>query len=173
MPKLVTVWRQQDIAEQARHYVRAYILFPAGVVGLVCMIGGVGSLGYQFFTGTTYSWTTFVASTGLLMIGAVWGWIQARYHRYLLAQVPEVFAARMRVAVARTSRKAKATPEAPPIEHLGRRFVPLAYMAGLATIFGASFAAFMQGSLDAVPAALMPWAGFYWAKLFSWRGVIK
>lgn len=173
MPKLVTVWRQHAITEQARHYVRSYILFPAGVVGLVCMIGGVGSLGYQLLASHAYTGTTFLSSTGLFVMGAVCGWIQARYHRYLLMQVPEVFAARMRVVVARTSRKAKSLPDAPPIEHPGRRFVPLAYAVGLAAIFGSSAAAFIQGSLDAIPAVLMPWAGFYWAKLFSWRGVIK
>lgn len=173
MPKLVTVWRQQEIAEQARHYVRSYILFPAGVVGLVCMIGGVGSLGYQLLADNTYTWTTFLSSSGLLGVGALFGWAQARYHRYLLAQVPEVFAARMRVAVARTSKKVKAEPEVPSIVHPGRRFVPLAYMGAIAMIFGASGTALFQGSLDVLPAVLMPWAGFYWAKLFSWRGVIK
>jgi hypothetical protein len=24
-----------------------------------------------------------------------------------------------------------------------------------------------------VPAILMPWAGFYWSKLFFWRGIVN
>jgi hypothetical protein len=31
----------------------------------------------------------------------------------------------------------------------------------------------MQGAMDAVPAILMPWAGFYWSKLFFWRGIVN
>ena len=34
MPKLVTVLRPEKIDEQARYYVRSYILFPAGTIGL-------------------------------------------------------------------------------------------------------------------------------------------
>ena len=71
MPKLVTVLRPEKIQEQARIYVRSYILMPAGVVGLVCMIGGVGSLGYQLLANHTYTWLTFLASSGLLVVGAL------------------------------------------------------------------------------------------------------
>ena len=39
-------------------------------------------------------------------------------------------------------------------------------------IFGSSAAAYMHGDLDLLPALLVPWAGFYWAKLFCWRGVV-
>jgi hypothetical protein len=74
MPKLVSVLRPEKIQEQARIYVRSYILMPAGVVGLVCMIGGVGSLGYQLLANHTYTWLTFLASSGLLVVGAFCGW---------------------------------------------------------------------------------------------------
>ena len=172
MPKLVTVLRPEKIEEQARYYVQSYILYPAGVVGLVCMIGGVGSLGYQLLANPPYTWLTFLASSGLLVVGALCGWAQTRYHRYLLANFPEVYAARMRTAVVQRSKKAKAEPEVPPIEHPGRGFVTVISVAGAALIFGASAAAYVRGDLDPLPALLMPWAGFYWAKLFSWRGVV-
>jgi hypothetical protein len=172
MPKLVTVLRPEKIEEQARVYVRSYILMPAGVVGLVCMIGGVGSLGYQLLANHTYTSLTFLASSGLLVVGAFCGWGQTRYHRYLLANFPEVYAARMRTAVVRHSKKAKAEPEVPTINHAGRGFVPVISVAGAVLIFGASAAAMLQGDLDPLPAVLMPWAGFYWAKLFGWRGIV-
>ena len=73
MPKLVTVLRPEKIQEQARIYVRSYILMPSGVVGLVCMIGGLGSLGYQLLSNHTYTSLTFLASSGLLVIGALCG----------------------------------------------------------------------------------------------------
>ncbi len=173
MPKLVTVWREQDIQAQARHYVRSYILFPSGLLGLVCMIGGLGSLGYQLVASSTYTWTTFTVSSALLLVGALCGWVQTRYHRYLLATVPEVFAARMRSAVQRTKKKAKSESAVPEIQHSGRGLVSLAYLLGVSLLLGGSVWAVMYGSMDVVPALLMPWAGFYWGKLFFWRGVVS
>lgn len=172
MPKLVTVLRPEKIQEQARIYVRSYILMPSGVVGLVCMIGGLGSLGYQLLASHTYTSLTFLASSGLLVVGALFGWGQTRYHRYLLAAFPEVYAARMRTAVVQGSKKAKASPEMPEITHAGRGFLPILTVAGVVLIFSASAAAMLQGDLDPFPAVLIPWAGFYWAKLFGWRGII-
>jgi hypothetical protein len=32
--------------------------------------------------------------------------------------------------------------------------------------------AIIRGDLDPLPAVLVPWAAFYWAKLFCWRGVV-
>lgn len=173
MPKLVTVWREQDIQAQARQYVRSYILFPSGLLGLVCMVGGIGSLGYQLVASSTYTWTTFWSSSGLLVLGACCGWGQTRYHRYLLAVVPDVFAARIRSAVTRNQKKRKGDSSIPEIEHPGRSFVPVAYVLGGGLLLSASAWAVVYGSLDVVPAVLMPWAGFYWGKLFFWRGVVS
>ena len=175
MPKLVTVFRPEKIEEQARYYIRSYILFPAGTIGLICLIAGVGSLAYQLLITHTYSWLTFLTSSVLLVVGGLYGWGKARYHRYLFANFPEVYAAKMRMAVAQRSRKAKAKAESevPSIEHPGRGFVTAISIAGAILIFGASAAAILQGELDPFPAVLMPWAGFYWAKLFIWRGVVE
>ena len=172
MPKLVTVLRPEKIDEQARYYVRSHILLPAGTIGLVCMVGGVGSLGYQLLVNHTYSWVTFLTSSILLVVGALCGFGQARYHRYLFTTFPEVYAARMRTAVAQRNRKAKAEPAVPSIEHPGRAFVTAISIAGAALIFSASAGAIVWGNLDPLPAVVVPWAGFYWAKLFSWRGVV-
>jgi signal transduction histidine kinase len=172
MPKLVTVLRPEKIDEQARNYVRSHILLPAGTIGLVCMVGGVGSLGYQLLVNHTYSWVTFLTSSVLLVVGALCGWGQARYHRYLFTAFPEVYAAKMRTAVAQRNRKARAEPEVPAIEHPGRAFVTAISIAGAAMIFGSSAVAIIYGELDLIPAVFVPWAAFYWAKLFSWRGVV-
>jgi hypothetical protein len=172
MPKLVTVLRPEKIDEQARHYIRSHILLPAGTIGLVCMVGGVGSLGYQLLVNHTYSWVTFLTSSVLLAVGALCGFAQARYHRYLFTAFPEVYAAKMRTAVAQRNRKARAEPEVPAIEHPGRGFVTAISIAGAALIFGSSALAIIYGELDLIPAVFVPWAAFYWAKLFSWRGVV-
>jgi hypothetical protein len=171
MPKLVRGWRNEDIHSQARHYVRTYILLPSGFLGLICMLGGIGALGYQLFASSTYTWTTFTTSSALLLLGGACGWVQTRYHRYLFETVPEVFAARMRRAVQRTQRKTGQT--IPPIVHRGRSLVPAAYILGCGLLIVASAWAIVQGSMEAVPAVLMPWAGFYWSKLFFWRGIVN
>ena len=175
MPKLVTVLKPEKIDEQARYYVRSHILLPAGTIGLICMVGGIGSLAYQLVVDHSYSWLTFVTSSALILIGALCGWGQARYHRYLFATFPEVYAARLRTAVAQRNRKTKtkAEPDVPSIEHPGRGFVTAISIAGAVLIFGASAVAIIRGELDPFPAVLVPWAGFYWAKLFSWRGVVN
>ncbi len=172
MPKLVTVWREEEIQTQARQYVRSYILFPSGLMGLVCMVGGLGSLAYQLLASSTYTWTTFLTSSGLIVLGACCGWAQTRYHRYLLATVPEVFAARIRSAVTRNQKKKKNESPIPEIQHPGRGFVPMVYAVGSALLMATSAWAMFYGSVDIVPAVLMPWAGFYWGKLFFWRGVV-
>jgi len=172
VPKLVTRWREEDIHQQAKQYVRSYILFPSGVLGLICMLGGIGGLGYQLVAGSTYTWTTFTTSSALLLLGGIIGWVQTRYHRYLLTIVPHVFAARIRSAVQKQGKKQKVEVQT-AIDHPGRRLVPVAYLAGIATLVTGSTWAFLHGSVDAVPAILMPWAGFYWGKLFFWRGIIQ
>ena len=171
MPKLVTVLKPEKIDEQARYYVRSHILLPAGTIGLICLVGGMGSLAYQSLVNQS-SWWTLLTSTALIVVGAACGWGQARYHRYLFETFPEVYAARMRTAVAQRSKKAKAESEVPSIEHPGRGFVTAISVAGAALIFGVSAAAIIRGELDPLPAVLVPWAAFYWAKLFSWRGVV-
>ena len=99
--------------------------------------------------------------------------VVARGHRYVLATMPGVFAARMRSAVQRTRKKAKGELSIPDIEHRGRAMLPIAYVAGVGLLFAGSVWAMMHGAMDPVPAVLMPWAGFYWGKLFFWRGVIE
>ena len=44
MPKLVTVLQPDKIDEQARLYIRSHVLLPAGTIGLITLIGGIGAL---------------------------------------------------------------------------------------------------------------------------------
>lgn len=173
MPKLVTLYNDDAIKNQARQYVRSYILFPSGLLGLVSMLGAVGGLAYQVFGASSYSATTFLASSGLLILGGLCGWAQTRYHRYLFDTIPQVFAARIRSVVQQSKKRHKIDPQETVIDHPGRVFVPLAYAAGLLALVGSSVWSVMQGAMEVVPAVLMPWAGFYWGKLFFWRGVVQ
>ncbi|MGA6829001.1 hypothetical protein ACO9S2_15495 [Nitrospira sp. NS4] len=170
MPKLITRPRPEQIVQQAQDYVKSYILLPSGIVGLICMIGGVGGLGYQLLATDSYTWGTFYQSTGLIVLGVLMGIAQTRYHQFLLAQFPEVLAARMRTATAKKGSKVKKDADLPSIDHQGRQLIPGAYFLGTALILGSSWLATMMGQVDGVPALLLPWAGFYWARLFFWRG---
>lgn len=169
MPKLITVQRPEQVTKQAQDYVKTYILIPSGLVGLVSMLGGVAGLGYQLFGTDLYTWQTFLQSTGLIALGAVLGFAQSRYHFYLLQSFPDVLAARIRSAT-KKGKKGVKEAEAPQIVHPGKQFVSAAYMLGTAVLLGVSWLATSMGQVMMVPAILLPWAGFYWARLFFWRG---
>lgn len=173
MPRLITVRRPEEVAQQAKEYVKSYILFPSGVVGFICLIGGVGGLGYQLVATDSYTWGTFYQSSALITLGVVIGMAQTRYQQFVLRRFPEVMAARMRMASIKRRGKTKREAGPTTIDHPGRRFVPIAYVSGVFLLVGSAFAASVYGQVSTVPALLMPWAGFYWARLFFWRSVVK
>jgi hypothetical protein len=172
VPKLVTVHRHEEVMRQAHDYVKSYILFPSGLLGLVSMVGGVGALGYQLMASDSYTWGTFYQSSALILLGVVMGVWQTTYHQYLLRRFPDVFAARMRAASSRKGRKAAGDTGTVTFDHAGRRLIPFAYVAGGALLIGSAAWAAMAGEVIGVAAVLLPWAGFYWARLFFWRRVV-
>jgi hypothetical protein len=173
VPKLINVQHPQQTMQQAQEYVKTYILMPSGLLGLICVIGAVGGLVYQWLATDSYSWDTFYQSSALFMSGVGLGVAQTLYQRYLLREFPEVLAARMREGLSRQRGTLKKRSDATTIEHPGRQFVPLAYLLGGLLLVGGTIAAFAYERVSIVPAILMPWAGYYWARLFLWRRVIK
>ncbi len=171
MPKLVTVQRQGLELEKAQEYVKSHILFPAGLLGLICVISSAAALIYQFVT-ETYGLRAFEETTGLLAGGALLGWGQTRYHRYLLRAFPGYFAARMRAFERKLPKKSKKEMAAVQLDHRGRAWVPVAYVLGAGVLLGLSALSISSGHVDKVAAVMMPWAGFFWAKLFFWRRVL-
>lgn len=173
MPKLINVQNPQHTTQLAQEYVKTYILMPSGLLGLICVIGAVGGLGYQWLSTDSYTWDTFYQSSALFMSGVGLGAAQTLYQRYLLREFPEVLAARMKEGLNRPKGKLKKRADATTIEHPGRQFVPLAYLLGIMILVGGTIAVSTYGQVSMVPALLMPWAGFYWARLFLWRRVIN
>jgi hypothetical protein len=173
VPKLINVQHPQHSTQQAQEYVKTYIVLPSGLLGLICVIGAVGGLGYQWLATDSYTWNTFYQSSGLFMSGVGLGAAQTLYQRYLLREFPEVLAARMKEGLNRQRGKLKKRADATTIEHPGRQFVPLAYLLGMMLLIGSTIAASAYGQVSMIPALLMPWAGFYWARLFLWRRVIN
>jgi hypothetical protein len=77
------------------------------------------------------------------------------------------------MASMRRGTKAKREPQVMTINHAGRGFVPLVYAGGAAILLGSALAAVAYGQVGTVAALLLPWAGFFWARLFLWRKVVK
>ncbi|MDF0675404.1 MAG: hypothetical protein P0120_13865 [Nitrospira sp.] len=173
VPKLINVHHPQQAMQLAQEYVKTYILMPSSLLGLICMIGAIGGLGYQWLSTKGYTFETFYQSSGLFLSGVGLGTLQTLYQRHLLREFPEVLAARMKEGLNRQRGTLKKRSDATTIKHPGRQFVPLAYLLGAMVLIGGTIAAYVYGSVSIVPALLMPWAGFYWTRLFLWRRVIK
>ncbi|MEK6526288.1 MAG: hypothetical protein AABZ22_05385 [Nitrospirota bacterium] len=171
MTKIITARRREGEAEKAREYVKVHILFPSGLLGLVFMVSGTAALVYQLFV-ETYGWRTFIESTGLLLAGGLLGWVQTRYHQYLLQEYPGHFAGRMKSFSRTGLRRSKRESLASPLVHPWRNLVPLFYVLGIGALWGVSALSSTLGQVYYVAAFLLPWAGFFWAKMFFWRGVL-
>jgi hypothetical protein len=171
MPKIITARRLESETEQAQEYVKTYVLLPSGLLGLIFLVAGTGSLVYQFLF-ETYDWRTFVESTGLLFMGGSFGWMQTRYHRYLLREHPGYFAGRLKAFSRATRKRSRKEAPAPPLEHPGSKLIPLYYVLGIGTLVGASALSAILGQVSYMAAFLMPWAGFFWAKMHFWRGAL-
>jgi len=171
MPKLVTVQRQEQEVEKAHEYVKRHILLPSGLLGLICVVSSAAALVYQFVT-ESYGVRAFEETTGLLAVGALLGWGQTRYHRYLLQEYPGYFSARMRAFERSGTKKPKRDMAKVVLDHPGRSLVPLGYVLGVGMLLGLSGLSVFSGQVDKVAACMMPWAGFFWAKLFFWRRVL-
>lgn len=130
-------------------------------------------MGYQLLATDSYTWHTFYQSSGLVVLGVLIGVVQTRYQQYLLKQFPEVFAARIRDRVTRRRGKSKKESPSTEFDHPGRPWIPVAYLVGMAVLLGSGAAAYLYGQVSVVPALLLPWAGFYWARLFFWRRIVK
>jgi hypothetical protein len=172
MAKLVTLKQAEEQTARATAYVKTYILFPSGMLGLICMLVGIGMLGYQLVATDSYTWRTFAESSGLLLLGGVVGWLQTLYQRWMLRVRPEVFAARMQFVAKRGSRSKRESVSSQP-DSTSPWWVPVAYLALAGMILAASTMSVLEGTVNPVAAYLMPWAGFFWAKLFFWRKVIQ
>ena len=171
MAKVITTKRLEGEVEKAQDYVRTHILFPSGMLGLIAMVVGVLALLYQLIVGT-YDLHTFTQSSGLLVVGMLIGWGQTKYHQFLLREFPTYFSSRMKSAAQRSLHRAKKQIADVTVSHKGRGLVPLWYVIGIVIFLGLSALSVNSGSLDAMAAFALPWAGFFWAKMFFWKGII-
>jgi hypothetical protein len=171
MPKIITSRRIEGESEKAREYVRTHIVLPSSVLGLVFMVAGMAALVYQFVY-ISYDWRTFLESAGLLLMGMLFGWVQTRYHHYLLREFPETFAGRMKLFAKNRAKRPRKEITIPAIQHRYRQYVPFGYAMGGIALFAAAAWSSVLGQTYYVAAFLLPWVGFFWAKVFFWRGML-
>lgn len=168
MAKLISPHREVSIAGKAREYLRTHVVFPSALLGLILLVASTMGLGYQYLA-KTYDGSTFIQSTGLALVGALVGWGQCRYHRYLLVHYPESLANRLRAFSKKDQSKSRKQWPMVEVEHVGRKWVPLWYLAGVLLLLGLSFAAAAWGAVYAVSAYLLPWTGFFCARVYTWK----
>jgi len=171
MGKVITAKRKESEVEQAQTYIKTYMLFPSGLLGLLTMVIGIIALVYQLIIETYDEWT-FAKSSFLIFVGIVLGWGQTRYHRFILREYPGFFASRMKSSAVRSPTRGKKPPAEFQLTHTGRGLVPLCYVLGIGGLIGLSAWSYSTGSLDYMAAFFLPWAGFFWGKLFTWHKVI-
>ena len=127
MGKVITAKRKESSVEQAEAYIKTYILFPSGLLGLLAMIIGILALVYQLIIETYDEWT-FAKSSLLIVVGIIFGWMQTRYHRYILRESPEFFSSRMKSSAVRSVARGKKSPSEVELTHPGRKLIPFAYI---------------------------------------------
>ena len=171
MPKIITAKRQEGETDKAHEFVRTYILMPSSLMGLIAMLVGVLALGYQLLVGT-YAWETFVYSSALLVVGVLLGIGHTKYQQFLLREFPGYFANRMKTYAQRSLHKARKSSSDVYIEHRGRGLIPVAYFVAIAGMLTLSGFVMSTGFLDGIPSFFLPWAGYFWAKLFFWKGLV-
>lgn len=171
MPKIITPKHRQSESDRAREYVKTHILFPSGLLGLIFMVAGTAALIHQLIS-EGYGWRPFLETSCLLLMGLALGWAQTRYHRYLLREFPAHFAGRMKLFSKAPLKRQKREVLAQELEHPGRALVPWAYFLGILGVLTVSAVTAILGHVYYVAAFFMPWIGFFWAKMFFWRGVL-
>jgi len=171
MAKVISTKRLEGESEKARNYIRSYILFPSSILGLLAIVIVVFSLVYQLIQGS-YAINTFTFSSGLMLVGIMIGWGQTRYHKFLLRAYPSFFASRMKQRTSRSLHQAKKQVSEAAPDHRGRWLVPWCYLFCISGIISMSGLALRNAALDPLAAFSLPWAGFFWAKMFFWRDII-
>ena len=167
MPKIITARHRQSETERARSYVKARLMLPTIPLAMVALLTGYGSLAFMWFQDTLTPYA-LLGSTVLFVIGVVAGWADVRYERYLVRTCPEYLARKHKVleAAKEYKRPKRDLPAAQPT-HPGRYAVLTVYAVGVVVMLAMSI--WLVDKLGVYPAFLMPWAGYFNAKVIFWR----
>ena len=167
MPKIITSRHREGETERARQYIKSRLMLPAIPLAMVTLLTGYGSLAFMWFQDTLTS-PVLLGSTALFVVGAIFGWAQVRYERYLVRTCPEYLARKYKLleAAKEYKRSKRDLPTDGP-HHRGRRVVMIGFALAVITMLAMSVA--MAAKVGVYPAFFLPWAGYFNAKVIFWR----
>ena len=166
MGRLVTVKKVEAEQKKAVQYVKASMLYPSVLIGLISLILGYGALIYLLFKGRFFA-NLIADSLVLLGFGILLGWLQYRYHHFLLEHYPEYYAERhRRTELMRSGRLRKIEIASKPV-HRGRWIIPYLYLVAFIGLL--ALVIYYVPRLNTLSAVFLPLAGFYNARFFCWK----
>ena len=167
VPKIITSRHRESESERARLYLKSRLMLPTIPLAMVTLLSGYGSLAVMWFQDTLTA-EVLLGSTVLFVIGAVFGWAQVRYERYLIRTCPEYLARKHKLleAAKEYKRPKRDLPTEGP-KHRGRRVVVLGHALGVLAMLAMSVT--LVGKVGVYAAFFLPWAGYFNAKVIFWR----
>ena len=166
MVKVASVRKTESEREKAVAQVKASILFPSALLGLVSIVLGYGAVIYLMFKGRDFP-GLITDSFVLLGTGIAIGLIQSLYHRFLFDRFPEYYAQRRRRSEALRSRNLKRVEILSKPGHAGSWSVPLFYIAGIGG--AVALIVFFAARLNPLASVFLLLAGFYNMRFFFWK----
>ena len=169
MPKIVTARRRENEKDRARLYLKSRLIMPTFPLGAATLVAGYG---YMLLFLSPLTTGMVLGSTILLLFGALWGWCHTRYERYLLSACPEYLARKQKLfdATRDYKRVSRELPAHGPL-HPGRRLALIWYAVGGSSMIGITV--YYLDQMGAVPALLLPWAGYFNAKIIFLRDLLR
>jgi hypothetical protein len=167
MPRIITTRHRESETERARNYIKSRLMLPTIPLAMVALLTGYGGMAVLWFDGKLTA-QALGSSTALFLFGVILGWAHARYERYLIRVSPEYFARKHKLleAAKEYKRPKRDLPSGGP-NHPGRAWVPIIYAVAISSVLGLSV--FLADQLGVYAAFFLPWAGYFNAKVISWR----
>ena len=167
VPKIITSRHRESETERARLYIKTRLMLPTIPLAMVTLLTGYGSLAFMWFQ-DTLTLQALLASTALFAVGAIFGWAQVRYERYLVRTCPEYLARKHKLleTAKEYKRPKRDLPNGGP-HHRGRRVALIGYAVSILTMLAMSVT--LADRVGVYPAFFLPWAGYFNAKVIFWR----
>ena len=166
MVRIITAKKTESERQKASQYVKASIIYPSALLGLISLILGYGALIYLLFKGRYFA-NIVLDSLVLLGVGILLGLAQYFYQRFLFENYTEYYAERQRRTERLRSGHARKLDILEKPNHKWRWIVPFVYI--IAFIGTVSLIIIYAIRLNPVSAVFLPLTGFYNIRFFFWK----
>lgn len=170
MVRVLTARKAEFEQQKAVQFIKASIIYPSALLGLISIVLGYGTLIYLLFKGRHFA-NIMIDSFVLLGIGIVLGWAHYRYQRFLFEHHPGYYAERRRKAERiRTGHSRKFQVIEKP-QHQGRWLIPYLYVV---LLMGATAVVITYATrLNAISAVFLLLTGYYNVRFLSWKRKLR